>query len=122
MLNGHMQAKYPQWSRVIVSTYGKGVPDTTRHLRAWMEENVAQRWLCEHSDPHMHCKGSHAETYAVIAKSIWSLNELTHNLRGRDFEYAIDDAEVLMLGSGLYVHRPPAVITITGESVDNLRD
>jgi len=118
LLQGHRQEGYPQWSRVIVCVSGGMCAYTSRMIDRYLTEEL----LCAKSEPHLGevCKDVHNHTFAQIRKAVWSMSDFEHNVRGREFEYAIDDLELFI--ERKFGGKMPKVVTMTGESVDSICD
>lgn len=126
LLEGNLQRPYPQWNRVIVVPSTTMVAHTSNFiLRTLNDMTGTEEFLCSKSSIHLkdECKREHMYTEAAIVKSVWRLSELTFNARGiraEGFEYAVDDIDELLQRTLGF--KPPAMIAMTGESVDHLGD
>jgi hypothetical protein len=101
LLNGHPIESYPGWSRAIVCANNTQV----LHL-AHAIHDATQQW-----------EGAwDLHTLTALRKAIWSIGDLKSTMRGMkldDFEYAIDNADMI-LAQVLGAYSPPAIITMTG--------
>lgn len=102
LLEGHPINDYPGWSRAIVCATHEMVVHVTHEVR-----EATRIW--EGTFPH--------HSLADLRKAIWSVEDLQYLSRGiklDDFEYAVDNAEIV-LARALRVYQSPTIITMTGE-------
>lgn len=119
LLEGKEQSPYPQWSRVIVAPTHAMVTYTTRMVFQIIHDT---NWMPRRDQLLDNRKGAIEHAIVNVRKAVWGMRDLGFNMRGsRDFEYALDDAEQLLLNApGWVLIRPPAIITMTGKLYDDL--
>lgn len=132
LLEGKQIRLYPGWSRIIVCPLEKEVIRVTDEVR---RETGAEGWGFEEDQilvpTHILGESIYRMQYDRalndVRKAVWSLRDLRYNLIGvgpQEFEYALDDADYYF---STYTYReglsrPPAVIAMTGELYDHVRD
>ena len=112
LLEGKQQEGYPGWSRAIVCTTPTMIMVCDRMIK-----ERAHAGSIRFDQMLKGANTSQAELDRIvndIRKSVWGLRDYRFNASGmRQFEFAIDDAEMLL--SEILVGRQPSVITMTGE-------
>lgn len=106
LLKGTLKREYPGWSRVIVCADTREVVRLTALVRK-ESQSIVNNHEWKHS----------LSVLYDLRKCVWSVDDLRHNYGYSDFDYAIDNLDLLIMYQ-LGLHARPDLVTMTGKLYD----